>query len=101
MIKNKKGSIVYISSSSALDGNEGRSAYSSTKSALIAQPNTLPLLDDIPDGISIDNTELLLLFINLIIFFNRPPIFLFKPIPNNASIIKELGIIFKKLILFT
>tara|TARA_Y100000590_G_scaffold470645_1_gene667337 strand:- start:7216 stop:7959 length:744 start_codon:yes stop_codon:yes gene_type:complete len=41
MIKNKKGSIVYISSSSALDGNEGRSAYSSTKSALIAQAKVL------------------------------------------------------------
>ena len=31
MIKNKGGSIVYISSSSALDGNEGRSAYASAK----------------------------------------------------------------------
>ena len=27
MMKNKNGSIVYISSSSAMDGNEGRSAY--------------------------------------------------------------------------
>ena len=41
MIKNKSGSIVYISSSSALDGNEGRSAYSSTKSAIIAQAKVL------------------------------------------------------------
>ena len=41
MIKNKKGSILYISSSSALDGNEGRSAYSSAKSALIAQSKVL------------------------------------------------------------
>ena len=41
MIKNKNGSIVYISSSSALDGNEGRSAYSSTKSAIIAQAKVL------------------------------------------------------------
>jgi len=41
MIKNKKGSIVYISSSSALDGNEGRSAYSSSKSAIIAQAKVL------------------------------------------------------------
>ena len=41
MIKNKKGSIIYISSSSALDGNEGRSAYSSTKSAIIAQAKVL------------------------------------------------------------
>ena len=41
MIKNKRGSIVYISSSSALDGNEGRSAYSSAKSALITQSKVL------------------------------------------------------------
>jgi len=41
MVKNKKGSIIYISSSSALDGNEGRSAYSAAKSALIAQSKVL------------------------------------------------------------
>ena len=41
MIKNKKGSIIYISSSSALDGNSGRSAYSSSKSALLTQAKTL------------------------------------------------------------
>ena len=41
MIKNKKGSIVYISSSSALDGNEGRSAYSSSKAALISHAKVL------------------------------------------------------------
>jgi 3-oxoacyl-[acyl-carrier protein] reductase len=41
MIKNKSGSIVYVSSSSALDGNEGRSAYSSAKSALLAQSKVL------------------------------------------------------------
>ncbi len=41
MVKNKKGSILYISSSSALDGNEGRSAYSSAKSAIIAQAKVL------------------------------------------------------------
>ena len=41
MVKNKKGSILYISSSSALDGNEGRSAYSSAKSALITQSKVL------------------------------------------------------------
>ena len=41
MIKNKKGSIVYISSSSALDGNEGRSAYASAKAAMIAQAKVL------------------------------------------------------------
>ena len=41
MIKNNKGSIVYISSSSALDGNEGRSAYSSAKAAIIAQAKVL------------------------------------------------------------
>ena len=41
MIKNKKGSILYISSTSALDGNAGRSAYSSTKAALISQSKVL------------------------------------------------------------
>ena len=41
MIKNKKGSIVYIASSSALDGNEGRSAYSSAKAAVITQAKVL------------------------------------------------------------
>ena len=41
MIKNKKGSITYVSSSSAIDGNEGRSAYASTKSAMIAQAKVL------------------------------------------------------------
>ena len=41
MIKNKKGSILYIASSSALDGNEGRSAYSSAKAAIIAQAKVL------------------------------------------------------------
>jgi 3-oxoacyl-[acyl-carrier protein] reductase len=32
---------LYISSSSALDGNEGRSAYSSAKAAIIAQAKVL------------------------------------------------------------
>jgi len=41
MIKNKYGSIVGISSSSALDANEGRSAYSSSKAAMIAQSKTM------------------------------------------------------------
>ena len=41
MVKNKKGSIVYISSSSALDGNEGRSAYSSAKAAIISHAKVL------------------------------------------------------------
>jgi len=41
MIKKKSGSILYISSISALDGNEGRSAYSSAKAALIAQAKVL------------------------------------------------------------
>ena len=40
-MKNKKGSILYISSSSALDGNEGRSAYSSSKAAIISQAKSL------------------------------------------------------------
>jgi 3-oxoacyl-[acyl-carrier protein] reductase len=41
MIKKKDGSILYISSSSALDGNEGRSAYSSAKAAMITQAKVL------------------------------------------------------------
>ena len=41
MIKNKSGSIINLSSITALDGNEGRSAYGATKSALIAQMKTL------------------------------------------------------------
>lgn len=41
IIKNKKGSIVYISSSSALDGNEGRNSYSASKAAIISQAQTL------------------------------------------------------------
>jgi 3-oxoacyl-[acyl-carrier protein] reductase len=41
MIKKKAGNILYISSSSALDGNEGRSAYSSAKAAMIAQAKVL------------------------------------------------------------
>ncbi len=41
MVKNKKGSIIYVSSSSALDGNEGRSAYSAAKSALLTQSKVL------------------------------------------------------------
>lgn len=34
MMKEKKGSIINISSSSAIEANEGRSAYSASKSAL-------------------------------------------------------------------
>jgi len=41
MIKNKKGSIINISSSSAFEFNVGRSAYSSSKSAIIALSNVL------------------------------------------------------------
>ena len=41
MIKNKSGSIIYISSSAAIDGNKGRSAYAASKAALIAQSKVL------------------------------------------------------------
>ena len=41
MIKKKAGSVLYISSTSALDANEGRSAYSSAKAAMIAQAKVL------------------------------------------------------------
>lgn len=36
MVRNKKGSIVNISSSAALDGNSGKSAYGASKAALLA-----------------------------------------------------------------
>jgi|TARA_B100001540_G_C15724380_1_gene604616 3-oxoacyl-[acyl-carrier protein] reductase len=41
MIKNKKGNIIYISSTSGIDGNHGRSAYSSSKAAIISQSKAL------------------------------------------------------------
>ena len=41
MIKNKKGNIVYISSTSGLDSNQGRSGYSSSKAAIISQSKAL------------------------------------------------------------
>lgn len=41
MTKKKNGSIIYISSSAALDGNEGRSIYASSKAALNAQAKVL------------------------------------------------------------
>ena len=50
MIKRKKGSIVYISSSSAIDSNVGRSAYSASKAALISQSKTLSRPDGSDEG---------------------------------------------------
>ena len=41
MIKKKTGSIIYISSSAATDGNIGRSAYASSKAALNSQAKVL------------------------------------------------------------
>ena len=42
MIKNKNGgSIVFVSSTSAIDGNLGRAAYASTKASLITQAKVL------------------------------------------------------------
>ncbi len=41
MIKNKKGNIIYISSTSGIDSNEGRSAYSSSKAAMISESKSL------------------------------------------------------------
>ena len=41
IIKNKKSSIVYVSSTSGIDNNIGRNAYSSTKAAVISQAHTL------------------------------------------------------------
>ena len=41
MVKNKNGNIVFISSSSGIDGNEGRSAYVASKAAIIGQAKVL------------------------------------------------------------
>lgn len=41
MMRQKRGSIVNISSSAAIEGNEGRSAYASSKAALIASTKVL------------------------------------------------------------
>ena len=41
MMRNTKGSIIYISSTSALDNPTGRNAYSASKAALISQALTL------------------------------------------------------------
>tara|TARA_Y100000590_G_C15601524_1_gene970265 strand:+ start:298 stop:1041 length:744 start_codon:yes stop_codon:yes gene_type:complete len=41
VLKQKKGSIIYISSTAAIDGNEGRSAYAASKAALISQVKVL------------------------------------------------------------
>lgn len=41
MIKNKKGSITYVSSTSGIDGNEGRGAYSDSKAAIISKAKVL------------------------------------------------------------
>ena len=41
MIKQKNGSIINISSSAAIEGNEGRIAYASSKSAIITSSKVL------------------------------------------------------------
>ena len=41
MLRKKNGSIIFISSNSAMDGNIGRSAYSSSKAAIISLSKTL------------------------------------------------------------
>lgn len=41
MIKNKNGAIVYISSTSGIDNNIGRNAYSASKASIISQAQTL------------------------------------------------------------
>lgn len=45
MVRNKKGSIVNISSSAALDGNSGKSAYGASKAALLAM--TLSIAEEL------------------------------------------------------
>ena len=39
MMKKKSGNIIYISSTSGIDSNEGRSAYSASKAAIISDQN--------------------------------------------------------------
>ncbi|WP_255342511.1 SDR family NAD(P)-dependent oxidoreductase [Dickeya sp. DW 0440] len=41
MVRNKKGSVINVSSISAIDGNPGQLAYSSSKAAIIAATKTL------------------------------------------------------------
>jgi len=41
MVRNKSGSIINLSSSAAIEGNEGRSAYSASKAAIIAATTVL------------------------------------------------------------
>tara|TARA_B100001175_G_C19059500_1_gene425942 strand:- start:180 stop:536 length:357 start_codon:yes stop_codon:yes gene_type:complete len=41
MVRKKNGSVIYISSSSAIDGNEGRSAYVASKAALSSQAKVI------------------------------------------------------------
>ena len=41
MIKNKSGSITYVSSTSGIDANEGRGAYSDSKAAIISKAKVL------------------------------------------------------------
>ena len=41
MVRKKSGSVIYISSSSAIDGNEGRSAYVASKAALSSQAKVI------------------------------------------------------------
>ena len=41
MVKKKSGSVIYISSSSATDGNIGRNAYASSKAAINSQAKVL------------------------------------------------------------
>ena len=41
MMKKKSGNIIYISSTSGIDSNEGRSAYSASKAAIISESKSL------------------------------------------------------------
>ena len=41
MIKNKKGNIIFVSSTSGINGDYGRFAYSSTKAAILSATRTL------------------------------------------------------------
>lgn len=48
MVRNKKGSIVSISSSAALDGNSGKSAYGASKAALLTM--TMCISEELASG---------------------------------------------------
>lgn len=91
MIRNKKGSIVSISSSAALDGNSGKSAYGASKAALLTM--TMCISEELAiDGIranvicpGVTNTEMLSTMPEYIIDIQKESSFL-KKVGTTADI---------------